>query len=71
MVQLAAKYQVPVLLTRAVRTNGVHFHVILEPEIRYPKDMDLLEGMTAINATLERWVRENPAQWLWAHRRWG
>ncbi|MEJ0044803.1 MAG: hypothetical protein WDN04_00575 [Rhodospirillales bacterium] len=24
----------------------------------------------AINQTLERWIRADPASWLWLHRRW-
>jgi len=24
----------------------------------------------AMNATLERWIREQPECWLWLHRRW-
>jgi lauroyl/myristoyl acyltransferase len=23
-----------------------------------------------LNATLERWIREQPECWLWLHRRW-
>jgi KDO2-lipid IV(A) lauroyltransferase len=26
--------------------------------------------MTEVNALLESWIRERPAQWLWLHRRW-
>jgi lauroyl/myristoyl acyltransferase len=26
--------------------------------------------MTAVNATLEAWIRECPEQWFWVHSRW-
>jgi Kdo2-lipid IVA lauroyltransferase/acyltransferase len=26
--------------------------------------------MQAITSVVEGWVRENPDQWLWVHRRW-
>jgi KDO2-lipid IV(A) lauroyltransferase len=70
-IELAAKYQAPVLLAYVVRTDGAHFHVTLEPEVHYPKGADALAAMTSINAAFERVIRRHPAQWLWVHRRWG
>ncbi len=70
-VQLAIKFEVPVLAARVVRTDGVHFHVSLEPEIHYGAADTPLEGMTQLNNLFERWIREYPAQWFWVHRRWG
>ena len=26
--------------------------------------------MQAMTSVVEGWVRENPTQWLWMHRRW-
>jgi len=31
---------------------------------------DFAALMTAVNLTLERWIRERPEQWFWVHRRW-
>jgi KDO2-lipid IV(A) lauroyltransferase len=25
---------------------------------------------TAMNELMESWIREQPGQWLWIHRRW-
>jgi KDO2-lipid IV(A) lauroyltransferase len=70
-VQLAARYGVPLLAARVVRTDGVHFHVSLEPEVRYGSDTDPVAAMADLNRLLERWIRDHPAQWFWVHRRWG
>jgi len=31
---------------------------------------DIFTLTKAVNATLERWIREKPEDWLWLHRRW-
>lgn len=33
-------------------------------------DADVLANTAAFTAVIERYVRENPEQWLWMHRRW-
>lgn len=70
-VQMAARYNVPLLAARVVRTVGVHFHVSLEPAVYYESNVDAIQAMTDINLLFERWIREYPAQWFWVHRRWG
>ena len=69
--QLAIKYQVPVITVRAVRTDGVHFQVTYEAPVTYGPGADPEKAMAALNLLFERWIREYPAQWLWVHRRWG
>jgi Kdo2-lipid IVA lauroyltransferase/acyltransferase len=31
---------------------------------------DVYALTVAMNATLERWIRDQPESWLWLHRRW-
>jgi KDO2-lipid IV(A) lauroyltransferase len=33
-------------------------------------NFDIQGTMQAVTAVIESWVRENPEQWLWLHRRW-
>jgi KDO2-lipid IV(A) lauroyltransferase len=62
------------LAARVVRTKGARF--IIEGEfIDVPRtadrDADIEETTRRIQALFERWIREHPEQWMWAHRRWG
>lgn len=68
---VAIKMQVPLLAARVVRTDGAHFHVTLEAPIYYDQHAHPEEAMLELNRLFERWIRENPAQWFWVHRRWG
>jgi len=53
---------------------GARFKVSVGAEIERPKGedkkTDILTLMNAINAELERWIRDRPEQWLWVHKRW-
>ena len=33
-------------------------------------DADVLQNTAAFTATIESYIRQNPQQWLWMHRRW-
>jgi KDO2-lipid IV(A) lauroyltransferase len=71
---LALRFDLPIIPARVVRKGGAHFEGTLYPPIVYEKtgdhDKDVLAIMTAINRTLEGWIREYPEQWFWVHRRW-
>jgi KDO2-lipid IV(A) lauroyltransferase len=71
---LALRFNCLVVPVRIVRLKGAHFRMISEPPLPLPKTgdtaADRITLMTAVNAVVERWVREHPEQWLWVHRRW-
>lgn len=71
---LALKFRCPIVAGRIERLPGVRFRAVIEPAIPLPEgddhDRNVLDIMTTLNATLERWVRADPRQWLWLHRRW-
>jgi len=71
---LALKMDLPIYPARVVREKGCHFRIDILPAIPLPhtgnKEEDVLAVMTHINAIIEGWIRENPSQWLWIHRRW-
>ena len=74
LARLARRYGCTVVPVRIERLGGAHFRLVCEPPLAVPVTADaaadVLALMTAVNATIERWVRARPEQWLWVHRRW-
>lgn len=67
--QLALKYNAPILLARLERVQGTSFRVTILPPLD-TSSHDVPDILTRINAQLESWIRQRPAQWLWLHKRW-
>ena len=71
---LALRFDCAVLPARVERLAGAHFRLTLYPPLEVPRigdrDADVMAVMTAVNATLEGWIRERPEQWFWVHSRW-
>jgi len=71
---LAVRFDCTVLPARVERLRGARFRLTLYPPLDVPRtggrDADIMAMMTAVNATLEAWIRERPEQWFWVHSRW-
>jgi KDO2-lipid IV(A) lauroyltransferase len=71
---LALRYDAILLPVQVIRLDGAQFRVVVHPPLEMPRsgdrERDVHALMTAVNATLESWIREHPGQWLWLHRRW-
>ncbi len=71
---VALKTGCPIYAVRVVRTAPLQFQLDMV-EVEFPKssdfDVDVLAATAAIHAQFETWIKEYPAQWMWAHRRWG
>jgi KDO2-lipid IV(A) lauroyltransferase len=71
---LALRFGCDVLPARVERLDGARFRLTVFPPLPLPesgdKAADLTALMTAVNATLESWIRDRPEQWFWLHRRW-
>ena len=74
LAQFALRFQRPVIPVRVVRLGPARFRMVCEaPLVVGPtgsKRDDLYALTLAVNGTLERWIRADPASWLWLHRRW-
>ncbi|MBU0725854.1 MAG: lipid A biosynthesis lauroyl acyltransferase [Alphaproteobacteria bacterium] len=70
----ALRYRCPVIPARVERLEGCHFRITVEPPLVLPDSGDRKADIEALTITctqiIERWVRDQPAQWLWLHRRW-
>jgi KDO2-lipid IV(A) lauroyltransferase len=72
--RLAIKAGAPVLPCRAVMMPDLTYRVIYDPPIdplAFGEGEEAVVALTQamMNAT-EAWIRANPDQWLWMHRRW-
>ena len=74
LAQLALRFDVPILPVHVERLGPARFRMVCEAPLAVKpagtKAGDILAILTAMNATLERWIRAEPGAWLWLHRRW-
>ena len=75
---LALHHNVPVVMVNLERVcnASARFRMTIHPPLSMPdaslpREEAVTDLLTRINLQLEAWVRDNPAQWLWLHRRWG
>jgi KDO2-lipid IV(A) lauroyltransferase len=64
---------VPLIAAAIIRTKGVHF-TAKAVEIPIPRtthrDADVLAATAEVHRVFETWIRANPEQWFWIHRKW-
>ncbi len=71
---MARNLGIPLFAGRIVREPGVRFRLyveLVETPVTQDKDADILAATANLQAAFERSIREFPAQWMWAHQRWG
>jgi len=72
--KLAIRTGAMVLPCRTVMTDDFRYRVIYDAPIDPKAFVESDEGVRALTQamvdTTERWIRSNPEQWLWMHRRW-
>ncbi|HEY4140525.1 MAG TPA: lipid A biosynthesis lauroyl acyltransferase [Pseudolabrys sp.] len=74
LARLAQHFDCPIHGARIIRLPDNRFRAELTDEIAPVRDasskVDIAGTMQAITSVIEGWIRENPEQWLWLHRRW-
>lgn len=74
LADLALRYDAPAVPIRVIRTGAARFRVTVLPPVEIRRDGDVkadtLSAMAQVNALLADWVRDDPGQWMWQHRRW-
>jgi KDO2-lipid IV(A) lauroyltransferase len=72
--KLARHYECDVYPARCIRLPGNRFRLVIEPKLELPRTpsgrVDLHATAQLLNDVVERWVREDPGQWMWFHKRW-
>ena len=70
---LARRYNVPIVVIRAVRTSPGHFRIDADQLVltkTYSQKEDMANITKCIQSQFEKWIREDPSLWMWGHRRW-
>jgi len=72
--RLALRFGVVIQPLSVQRTRGARFRCVAHEPILLidtgDRSADIQAGVAAINAFIERCVRERPHEWFWVHRRW-
>jgi Kdo2-lipid IVA lauroyltransferase/acyltransferase len=72
--RLARQFDCPVVGVRVIRLPDRRFRIAAEGPLPLPRDpdgrIDVPAATQLITSVVERWIREQPEQWLWFHRRW-
>jgi|GEM_PF-1287380 len=67
--KLARHFNCPLVPLQIIREKGLKHRIILHEPFMPLKDD--AATMQKVNDIIEKWIRENPAQWFWVHNRWG
>ncbi len=72
--KLAKQYDCDVYPARCIRLPGNKFRLILQEKLELPRigdgQIDVAATAQLLTDIVERWVREDPGQWMWFHKRW-
>ncbi len=71
---LARRFECDVYPTRCIRLPGNRYRLEIEKPLELARnadgDIDILASTQMLNDVVERWIREDPGQWMWFHKRW-
>jgi Kdo2-lipid IVA lauroyltransferase/acyltransferase len=72
--KLARQFECDVYPARCKRLPGKRYRLELEEKLELPRAadgrIDVKASAQMLNDVVERWIREDPGQWMWFHKRW-
>lgn len=68
-VQLAQKFNCPLIPLKIERLKGANFRMTILPPLDIA-DKSIEDAVEESHTLLEGWISARPEQWLWLHRRW-
>lgn len=73
--KLARQYECDVYPAHCIRLPGGRFRLEVAEKLDLPRDesgaVDVERMAQQLNDVVEEWVRRDPGQWMWFHKRWG
>ncbi|PZO77810.1 MAG: lipid A biosynthesis lauroyl acyltransferase [Mesorhizobium amorphae] len=74
LAKLARHHDCDVYPARSIRLADNRYRLVIEEKLDLPRlpsgALNTSATTQLLNDTVERWVREEPAQWMWFHKRW-
>lgn len=72
--KLARQFECDVYPARCKRLPGKRYRLEMEEKLELPRGadgrIDVKASAQLLNDVVERWIREDPGQWMWFHKRW-
>ncbi|MFC6488718.1 lipid A biosynthesis lauroyl acyltransferase [Nitratireductor sp. GCM10026969] len=72
--KLARQYDCDVYPAHCIRLPGGRFRLMVGEKLVLPRDegggVDIERMAQQLNDVVEEWVRADPGQWMWFHKRW-
>ena len=68
--KIAKKNKLKLIPVQTIRKNINHFNIIFHSHVDpFINNQNEIEAMKKIHEIIEGWIKENPDQWLWQHKR--
>ena len=68
--KIAKKNNLKLIPIQAIRKKINNFKIIVHPPLNsFDKIDDDIKNMSIIHKIIEKWIKDNPSQWLWQHKR--
>ena len=68
--KIAAKTNKPIFFARTERLNGCQVRITISKPMKV-HEKNVKQAAEKMNQMFETWIKQNPEQWMWPHRRWG